>query len=149
MANENALKIAFQKNAPASRVLAFEGGFCGRTLALSQITDRPAYRDGLPPTLAVDYVPFFDPGDPPGSTDRALGALRSHLSRHPAQHAAMVLELVLGEGGFYPGDRGHHPVHHASAGHLRTGPAKGTALLSRLRLRGRSASPLRPWPPEG
>src|SRR5438046_748950 len=34
MANENALKIAFQKHAPASRVLAFAHGFAGRSMAL-------------------------------------------------------------------------------------------------------------------
>ena len=61
MANENALKIIFQKKYPADRVLAFEGCFMGRTLALSAITDREEYRQGLPATLSVDYLPFFDP----------------------------------------------------------------------------------------
>ena len=64
MANENALKAAFQKRFPANRVLAFEHGFAGRTLALSQVTDKPAYRKGLPETLAVDHIPFFDPARP-------------------------------------------------------------------------------------
>ena len=48
MANENALKIAFQKKHPATRVLAFEHCFAGRTLALAQVTDKAAYRVGLP-----------------------------------------------------------------------------------------------------
>ena len=30
MANENALKLIFQKKSPASRILAFEGCFAGR-----------------------------------------------------------------------------------------------------------------------
>ena len=38
MANENALKIAFQKNFPADRILAFENCFCGRTIALMSRT---------------------------------------------------------------------------------------------------------------
>lgn len=105
MANENALKLAFHRHRPADRVLAFSGAFAGRTLALSQITDNPAYRAGLPSALAVDYVPFFDAHDPAGSTDRTLAALREHLDRHPGKHAAMILELVQGEGGYYPGDR--------------------------------------------
>ena len=105
MANENALKMAFQKNSPASRVLAFEGCFMGRTLALAQVTDKAAYRAGLPSTVAVDYVPFFDVRCPKESTDRALNVLRSHLTRYPGQHAVMSFELIQGEGGYYPGDR--------------------------------------------
>ncbi|MEL7087500.1 MAG: aminotransferase class III-fold pyridoxal phosphate-dependent enzyme, partial [Planctomycetota bacterium] len=103
MANENAFKIAFQRHQPADRVLAFEQCFCGRTMVLSQITDKPAYRVGLPPTIAVDYVPGYDADDPPGSTRRALDRLHQHLSRYRGRHAAMKFELVVGEGGFYPG----------------------------------------------
>lgn len=105
MANENALKLVLQKKHPSDRVLAFEHAFAGRTLALAQITDKPEYRQGLPQTLAVDYVPFFDPLDGPGSTRRAVATLESHLRRYPGQHAVMCMELVQGEGGFYPGDR--------------------------------------------
>lgn len=104
MANENALKLAFHARRPADRVLAFEGAFAGRTLALSQVTDNPNYRAGLPPTLAVDYVPFFDHRDPAGSTERAVARLRAHLARHPGRHALMVQELVIGEGGYLAGD---------------------------------------------
>lgn len=104
MANENALKMVFQKHHPASRLLAFEGCFAGRTLALAQVTDRPAYREGLPRGPAVDYLPFVDPEDVDGSTARTLAALAGHLRRYPGRHAAMVLELVQGEGGLRPGD---------------------------------------------
>ncbi len=104
MANENALKIIFQKRYPAHRLLAFEGCFAGRSLALCQVTDKPAYREGLPDTLAVDYIPFFDPDLPEESTARAVAHLKRHLERYPGKHAAMVFELVQGEGGFYPGD---------------------------------------------
>jgi 4-aminobutyrate aminotransferase-like enzyme len=103
MANENALKLIFQKKQPANRLLAFEGCFTGRTLALSQITDKPAFREGLPPTLAVDYVPFFDQSKPEESTKTAVHYLKRYLARYPGMHAAMVFEMVLGEGGFYPG----------------------------------------------
>ena len=104
MANENALKLAFQHKPGSTRLLAFEHGFCGRTMALSQITDKPQYRAGLPTTLAVDYVPFFDAADPRGSTGRAVAALRAYLNRYPGQHAAMCIELILGEGGYWAGD---------------------------------------------
>jgi acetylornithine/N-succinyldiaminopimelate aminotransferase len=103
IANENALKIIFQKKAPAYRVLAFEKCFMGRTLALSQITDRPQFRQGLPTNVFVDYVPFYDWRDPKGSTERALTILKSHLSRYPKAHACMCFELIQGEAGSYPG----------------------------------------------
>lgn len=103
MANENALKLIFQKKRPANRLLAFEGCFTGRTLALSQITDKPAFREGLPPTLAVDYVPFFDWSRPEESTKAPVEHLKRYLARYPGMHAAMIFEMVLGEGGFYPG----------------------------------------------
>jgi len=103
MANENALKILFQKKAPAYRVLAFERCFMGRSLALAQITDRPRFREGLPSNFHVDYVPFYDWRDPKGSTERALFVLEKHLNRYPGQHACMSFELIQGEAGNYPG----------------------------------------------
>jgi acetylornithine aminotransferase len=110
MANENALKLAFHRRHPADRVLAFEHAFAGRTLALAQITDRPAYRSGLPSTLAVDYLPFFAADDPAGSIERTLATLTAHTDRHPGKHGAMIAELVQGEGGYFPGDAGFFRV---------------------------------------
>ncbi|NRA40017.1 MAG: aminotransferase class III-fold pyridoxal phosphate-dependent enzyme [Planctomycetes bacterium] len=103
MANENAFKIAFQSRAPACRVLAFKHCFAGRTLGMAHVTDKAAYRDGIPVTLDVDYVPFFDHNDPLGSTERAVKVLQMHIQRYPKQHAVMILELIQGEGGYYPG----------------------------------------------
>jgi len=105
MANENALKIVMQKNSPANRILAFNHCFAGRTLVLSQITDKPQYRQGLPETVSVDYVPFFDPKRPSESISKASIILKSHLARYPKAHACMIFELIQGEGGGYlPGD---------------------------------------------
>lgn len=104
MANENALKLAFQKHAPAHRVLAFDRCFAGRTCLLSQISDKPAYREGLPLSLAVDYLPFFDADQPQVSLERTLSALDQLSARYPGQHAAIFMELIQGEGGFYAGD---------------------------------------------
>lgn len=103
MANENGIKIAFQKRSPANRILAFEKGFAGRTLLLSQITDKPAFREGLPSTVFIDYLPFFDAHHPDASTKKAVDLLEKYLLRYPKQYALMVFELIQGEGGFYPG----------------------------------------------
>jgi len=103
MANENSLKIAFHNRFPASRVICLDNCFAGRSLALAQLTDRPAYRSGLPKTLDVDFVPMFHPSDPVGTTASAMSTLRKLLDRHPGEYACLWLELVAGEGGYYPG----------------------------------------------
>lgn len=111
MANENALKVCFQKHAPASRVIAFENCFMGRTWTMAQIGDSAAGRQGLPLNALVDYMPFYNPaaakamsaGDVSGQTrfiDRAKAQLRAFLDRYPGQHACFIFELIQGEGGF-------------------------------------------------
>jgi len=111
MANENALKICFQKHAPASRVIAFKDCFMGRTITMSQIGDAAANRAGIPLSTLVDYMPFYDPaaardmsaGDKSGQTrfiDMSVSHLRQYIERYPGQHACFIFELVQGEGGF-------------------------------------------------
>jgi acetylornithine aminotransferase len=104
MANENALKVILQKHFPADRVVVFERAFAGRTLAMSEISDRPAFREGLPLQGNVLHVPFYDPRDK-HSTRRSLEALDTHLERHPGRIATMLFELVQGEGGFHTAPR--------------------------------------------
>jgi 4-aminobutyrate aminotransferase-like enzyme len=98
IANENALKIVLQKQRPADRIVAFEGNFAGRTTTLAEVTDKAAYRDGLPLRGNVLLVPFYDAAHP-DPIGRSLAALDAHLQRHPRQIAAMLFELVQGEGG--------------------------------------------------
>jgi acetylornithine aminotransferase len=97
IANENALKLVLQKHAPADAIVAFERNFAGRTLALAEITDKAAYREGLPLSGRVLYVPFHDPDHP----ERTLEALDAHLGRYPGRIAGMLFELVQGEGGYH------------------------------------------------
>jgi acetylornithine/N-succinyldiaminopimelate aminotransferase len=103
MANENSLKIAFHNRFPASRVICMDNCFAGRSIALAQLTDRPAYRTGLPKALDVDYIPMFHPSDAVGTTQGAIETLKKLLARHPGEYACLWLELVAGEGGYYPG----------------------------------------------
>ena len=105
MANENALKLIFQKKYPACRVLAFDHCFMGRTITLSQITDKPAYRDGIPLNTLVDYIPFYDPKDPEKSTANSIQVLKKCLHRYPKEYAVMCIELIQGDGGFYTAPR--------------------------------------------
>lgn len=103
MANENGLKIVFQKKAPAHRLLAFERCFAGRTVAEVALSDKPQNRIGIPPTLDVDYIPFYDPNNHESSIEEAKKTLKKYLLRYPGHHAAMIFELVQGEAGCYPG----------------------------------------------
>ncbi|MCE3015265.1 MAG: aminotransferase class III-fold pyridoxal phosphate-dependent enzyme [Pirellula sp.] len=103
MANENSLKIAFHNRFPASRVICMDNCFAGRSIALAQLTDRPAYRTGLPKALDVDFIPMFHPADAAGTTRGAVDTLNKLLTRHPGEYACLWLELVAGEGGYYPG----------------------------------------------
>lgn len=103
MANENALKIAFHNRAPADRVICLENCFAGRSIAMAQLTDRPQYRVGLPTALAVDYIPGPDASNSPAALQRSLDALDVLLKRYPGKYATLWLELVAGEGGYYPG----------------------------------------------
>ncbi len=46
---------------------------------------------------------MFHPSDPEGTTREAIQTLKKLLQRHPGEYAALWLELVAGEGGYYPG----------------------------------------------
>ncbi|TVQ80449.1 MAG: aminotransferase class III-fold pyridoxal phosphate-dependent enzyme [Phycisphaeraceae bacterium] len=111
MANENALKVCYQKHAPASRVIAFSHCFMGRSVTMAQIGDSAAGRVGIPLTTQVDYMPFYDhaaakrmqAGDVSGQTryiDMCCWHLEQYIERYPKQHACFIYELVQGEGGF-------------------------------------------------
>lgn len=110
MANENAIKVCYQKHAPASRVIAFRDCFMGRSVTMCQIGDTAEYRQGVPLSTLVDYMPFFDQAaaDREGLArhiDLAVLHLRQLLDRYPGQHACFIFELVQGEGGFNVGHR--------------------------------------------
>jgi 4-aminobutyrate aminotransferase-like enzyme len=111
MANENALKVCYQKHAPASRVIAFAHCFMGRSITMAQIGDSAGGRQGIPLSTLVDYMPFYDhvaaqrmsAGDVSGSTryiDMCIWHLEQYIQRYPKQHACFIFELVQGEGGF-------------------------------------------------
>jgi 4-aminobutyrate aminotransferase-like enzyme len=103
MSLENALKIAFQKRFPCKRVFVFEKCFMGRTLTLAQTTDKAGNRQGLPKTVDVDYIPFYDANDHQGSIDRAVAKMKHDIKRYPCDHAVFSMELIQGEAGYWPG----------------------------------------------
>ncbi len=104
MANENGFKMIFQKRYPAARFFSFEKCFSGRTLGMAWVTDKAAYRQGLPKTLDVDYIPFYCSSDHQGSIDIAVNAMKKAIHRFPGQHAGFVMELIQGENGSWVGN---------------------------------------------
>lgn len=103
MANENAFKMIFQKRYPAARFFSFEKCFSGRTLGMAFVTDKAAYRQGLPKTIDVDYIPFYNADDHKGSIDKAVYAMKKSITRFPGQHAGFIMELIQGENGSWVG----------------------------------------------
>lgn len=99
MANENALKIVLQKKSPASKIVAMNDAFAGRTLSMAEITDNPAYREGLPHKDEVLRVPFFDKKDL-HSSERSLKILKEHIDKNRGNICAFMFEPFQGEGGF-------------------------------------------------
>jgi len=99
---ENAIKFARSfTGRPA--VVAFDGGFHGRTLlALSLTSKTHPYKAGLGPFAPEVYrVPFADPYRGPSAED-ALAALEAAFRTRIAAEdvAAIVFEPVQGESGF-------------------------------------------------
>jgi 4-aminobutyrate aminotransferase, prokaryotic type len=101
---ENAVKIARQATKRPA-VIAFEGGFHGRTLlALTMTSKANPYKVGLGPLApAVYHLPFAQDYRGPSSAE-ALNALERALVTQvaPSEVAAIVVEPIQGEGGFVP-----------------------------------------------
>jgi 4-aminobutyrate aminotransferase/(S)-3-amino-2-methylpropionate transaminase len=100
---ENSIKIA-RHHTQRSAVIAFSGGFHGRTLACMSLTGKvQPYKAGFGPMLPeVYHAPF--PIDYHGvSTAQALAGLEQLFKADvdPARVAAIIVEPVQGEGGFY------------------------------------------------
>jgi 4-aminobutyrate aminotransferase-like enzyme len=107
MANENALKMARQKNSPAKMIIGVENAFAGRSTMMAELTDNPAYKQGLPSYHEVLRIPFYDPKDQ-ASAGRSLSALKQHVAENEKNIAAFSFEPMLGEGGFKYGPREYY-----------------------------------------
>lgn len=106
MANENAIKIIRQKKFPATKIMAIKDCFSGRSLLMSEITDNPGYRQGQPTYGEVHYISAYDPKlGLEKSIERTLGEMRGHFEANPGRFCTLMLELILGEGGFVYGPR--------------------------------------------
>jgi len=104
---ENAVKIA-RAHTGRPAVISFRGGFHGRTLlALSLTGSVQPYKQNFGPYAAEVYQAPFPYEYRGWSTERALASLEELLESDvsPQRVAAIIIEPVLGEGGFVPAPR--------------------------------------------
>jgi 4-aminobutyrate aminotransferase len=108
-ATEAAVKLAKQVTGRPN-IIVFTGSFHGRThLTMAMTTSKTAYRAGHGPLPSGIFVaPFpaalaFD-GDIEAASEASLAQIRQLLATQtaPAETAAVVIEPVLGEGGYLP-----------------------------------------------
>ncbi|HEX5615801.1 MAG TPA: aminotransferase class III-fold pyridoxal phosphate-dependent enzyme [Acidimicrobiia bacterium] len=108
-ATEAAVKLARWATGRPN-IVVMDGSFHGRTmLTMAMTTSKTGYRAGYQPLPAGIFVtPFpraFEWGvDEADAVDQALAGLRKLLATQtaPAETAAVVMEPVLGEGGYLP-----------------------------------------------
>ena len=101
-ATESAVKLAKQATG-RPHVIVFQGSFHGRThLAMAMTTSKTVYRAGHAPLPSGVFVAPFPASD--DEVDACLDAMRLLLLSQtaPAETAAMLIEPVLGEGGYVP-----------------------------------------------
>lgn len=99
MAGENALKMARQKTNGARKIIAMENAFAGRSTLMAEITDNPAFREGLPTYDEVLRIPFYDKHDPESSS-KALAILNQHIEANKNNICVFCFEPMQGEGGY-------------------------------------------------
>ena len=108
-ATEGAVKLAKQVTGRPN-IIVFTGSFHGRThLTMAMTTSKTAYRAGHGPLPSGIFVaPYPSALDHGGDAEAASAACLAHV-RHllasqtaPAETAAVVIEPVLGEGGYIP-----------------------------------------------
>ena len=113
-AAEAALRLARQATGRPN-IVVFQGGFHGRTVAAATMTTSGTkFKAGFSPLMpGVVVSPFPNPAqyrdlgwDEEQATDFALKQLDLVLQTqsHPADTAAFIVEPVLGEGGYVPGN---------------------------------------------
>jgi len=106
---EGAIKLA-KVSTGRPNVIAFQGGFHGRTaMTMALTSSKGIYREGyqpLPSGVFFSSFPnaFRDQCDPDVAVRTALADLERLLKTQtmPSETAAMLIEPVLGEGGYVP-----------------------------------------------
>jgi len=109
---EGSVKLA-RKTSGRQGIIAFRGGFHGRTMgSVSYTTSKAKYRQGYHPLVGSVFIapypwPFRWKMDQEAASARALEEL-DYMLKHeitPGEVAAFLVEPMQGEGGYYPGGK--------------------------------------------
>jgi 4-aminobutyrate aminotransferase len=96
---EGAVKLA-RSSTGRQAIIAFEGGFHGRTYASISLTGtKVKYRQGFGPLLpGIHHLPFDNPYHAPQDMSAIKHLFETRVA--PSEVAAILLEPILGEGGY-------------------------------------------------
>ena len=83
-------------------IMTFKNAFAGRSTMMTEITDNPSFKVGLPEYNEVLRLPFYDPNAP---ADRTLSAMKEHVAKHENNICCFMFEPMLGEGGYRAANR--------------------------------------------
>jgi 4-aminobutyrate aminotransferase-like enzyme len=99
MVNEIAIAIA-RRRRPGAPVIAFEGGYFGRSVGTVGYAGKAAYRDRLGVPAAAEFVPYPDASrDPDASVTLRLIERLADRAGGVGPPAAILLEPIQGNGG--------------------------------------------------
>lgn len=100
MANEIAIAIARMRR-PGAAIIAFEGGYLGRSAGTVGLAGKARYREALGVPAQAQFVPYPDANDGSGAAANSLGAIERLIG--PAggagSPAAVIVEPIQGNGG--------------------------------------------------
>ena len=108
LANDYALKLLWQKQAPKYKLLAFTKAFAGRSIAMQDVTYNSEYREGMPQSVQVEHIRHFDQDDPDNALAKTLADLNAAWEKDPNNYCALMIELIQGEAGFIFGPKEYY-----------------------------------------
>lgn len=105
---EAAIKLAYYTSGK-TQILAFDGGFHGRSLGALSVTHSKSYQKGYPLVPGASFLPYpytyrcpWGGASEAESTQKGIQALEDYFSTNGKNLAGVLIETEMGEGGYVP-----------------------------------------------